>query len=312
MSSIGETLRRERLRQNLDLGQISRELKISQRFLEAIEAERFDRLPAGVFAKSFVRQYAGLLGLDPEELVAELQKSIEPAALTTRASSLDLAPLDNIQVPRVEHWEAVSDRGRFEWASPLPALALLVVVLLVCSGVYTFWQHSRQQTITAQTPFEAVPPPPPAVQPEQQAQTPPPPAAAPPAASEPAPNPAATPAQTAQTPPTTPPAQVHSADRGPTTVRVQVTATEAVWVLARADGKYLFSGTMEPNETRTVEAAERLTLRVGNAGGVTVALNGKAIGPVGPKGLVRELQFTSGGFQIVAAPKPSLPDDNPI
>lgn len=317
MSSIGETLRRERLRQNLDLGQISRELKISQRFLEAIEDERFDRLPAGVFAKSFVRQYAGLLGLDSEELVAELQKSIEPAVLASRASSLNLAPIDNIQVPRVEHWETVSDRGRVGWSSSLPALALLVVVLLVCSGVYSFWQHSRQPTVTVQTTPDVTPPPPPSVQPEQQqAQAPAQPTAtepAPPAAGEPAPTPAPAPAQSAKTAPETPPSHLNSADRpAPAAVRVQVTATEAVWVLARGDGKYLFSGTLEPNETRTVEAGDRLTLRVGNAGGVTVSLNGKEIGPVGPKGLVRELQFTSGGFQIVAPPKPSLPDDNPI
>jgi len=35
-------LRRERLRRNLDLKQISDELKLSMRFLEAIESERFD------------------------------------------------------------------------------------------------------------------------------------------------------------------------------------------------------------------------------------------------------------------------------
>ena len=74
MNSIGETLRRERLRRNLDLDQISRELKISSRFLEAIEDERFDKLPAGVFAKSFVRQYARLLELDEEELARVRQR----------------------------------------------------------------------------------------------------------------------------------------------------------------------------------------------------------------------------------------------
>ena len=309
MSSIGETLRRERLRQNLDLGQISRELKISQRFLDAIEDERFDRLPAGVFARSFVRQYATLLGLDAEELVGELQKTIEPPAPTPRASQYSVEPIDSIQVPRVEHWEAVSDRARFEWASPLPALALLVVVLLVCSGVYTFWQHSAQSGAAQTSQEVASPPPPPPAQPDPQpaqARTQPPAAEpAPQAKVEPAP------AQTAQAVPPTPP-QVNSADRGSAAVRVQLTAIEPVWVLARADGKYLFSGTLEANETRTVEAGERLTLRLGNAGGVTITLNGKPLGAVGPKGQVRELQLTSGGFQIVAAPKPSLPDDNPI
>ena len=50
------------------------------------------------------------------------------------------------------------------------------------------------------------------------------------------------------------------------------------------------------------------TAQDGAAGGE----NGKPVGPVGPKGQVRDVQFTSGGFQIVAAPKPSLPLDNPI
>ena len=56
MTVIGETLRRERLRRNLELDEVSRELKISAKFLEAIEDEQFDKLPRGVFAKSFVRQ----------------------------------------------------------------------------------------------------------------------------------------------------------------------------------------------------------------------------------------------------------------
>src|SRR6185369_17920040 len=78
MTPVGETLRRERLKRNLDLEEISRELKISARFLKAIEDDQYDKLPGGVFAKSFVRQYARLLGLDEEELAAEVQRAIEP------------------------------------------------------------------------------------------------------------------------------------------------------------------------------------------------------------------------------------------
>lgn len=308
MSSIGETLRRERQRQNLDLEQISRELRISHRFLEAIEEERFDRLPAGVFVKSFVRQYAGLLGLDPEEFAGQVQRSIEPPQSSTEAKP-SVPPIGDISLPRVDNWNAVSDGRRFDWSSSLPALALLVVVLLVCSGVYAFWQRARQpiaQVSPPPAPVETAPPVQPPAAPsttaQDQAQ-----ATAPSATpAEPAPSPAP-PTQPAAAPPA-----ANSADRTPGPVRVQVTAEEAVWVLARADGKYLFSGTLEANETRTIDATERLTLRLGNAGGVTITLNGKPLGPVGPKGQVREVQFTSGGFQIVAAPKPSLPEDRPI
>src|SRR5579862_4767390 len=87
MTSIGETLRREREKQNLDLDQVSRELKISTRFLEAIEQENFDRLPGGVFAKSFVRQYARMLNLDEEEVAAEVQRTLSPSPVPDFAST---------------------------------------------------------------------------------------------------------------------------------------------------------------------------------------------------------------------------------
>ena len=92
-------------------------------------------------------------------------------------------------------------------------------------------------------------------------------------------------------------------------MRVELTAEEPVWILARCDGKFFFSGTLGAKESRTVEATGTVLLRLGNAGGVTITLNGKPIGPVGPKGQVRTVQFTSGGFEIVAVPKPSAPPE---
>ena len=92
-------------------------------------------------------------------------------------------------------------------------------------------------------------------------------------------------------------------------VRVDLTAEESVWILVRSDGKYMFSGTLSPNQSRTVEAASSVFLQVGNAGGVSIALNGKPIGSVGSRGEVRNLQLTSGGFQIVAARSSVAPLD---
>src|SRR3954454_18519006 len=107
MSSVGESLRRERRRRNLELDQISHELRISTRFLDAIEEEQFDRLPAGVFAKSFVRQYARYLGLDEDELAAEVQSMLEPPAPPVEAAAPRVAPILDIHVPRVERWQTV-------------------------------------------------------------------------------------------------------------------------------------------------------------------------------------------------------------
>src|SRR5712691_2322278 len=74
MTSIGETFRRQRLQNKLSLDQISLETKISVRLLEAIESEQFEKLPGGVFRRSFVLQYARALGLDPEAIAGELKQ----------------------------------------------------------------------------------------------------------------------------------------------------------------------------------------------------------------------------------------------
>src|SRR2546428_13183488 len=74
MTSIGERLRRQRLQNRMSLEKISLETKIGVRMLEAIEAEQFDKLPGGVFRRSFVLQYARALGLDSDEIGGEVQQ----------------------------------------------------------------------------------------------------------------------------------------------------------------------------------------------------------------------------------------------
>lgn len=78
MGLIGETLRRERLKYGLDLHRIAQETKIPARLLEAIERDEFDKLPGRLFTISFVRQYAHRLGLDEEQMVADLRVQQEP------------------------------------------------------------------------------------------------------------------------------------------------------------------------------------------------------------------------------------------
>jgi cytoskeleton protein RodZ len=316
MTSIGETLRRERLRRNLGLDQISHELKISPKLLEAIEAEKFDRLPGTIFAKNFVRQYAHFLGLDEEEMAAEVQRLLQPQTELPRFAETGHSAAPPIQVPKVEAWETVGER-RFSWSSPLPALALFVVAMLVCSSVYAWYQRTRRPVLAQNSAAtETVPPPqltPPVAPQTQSAQ----PEALPPvsvAQQKPA-LPVETPVvKTASVPAqaqTAPPRATGASANPNATVRVELTADEPTWVLVRSDGKFLFSGTLDAKQSRTVEASNNLELRLGNAGGVTIVLNGNPIGAVGPKGQVRTVQFTSGGFQIVAAPK-SAPLIDPL
>ena len=46
-------------------------------------------------------------------------------------------------------------------------------------------------------------------------------------------------------------------------------------------------------------------LRTGNAGGLKIQFNGKSLGPLGPRGKVREILFKNGAFKILA-PEPPM------
>jgi transcriptional regulator with XRE-family HTH domain len=70
---VGEILRRARESRQLGLDEIAKRTKISQRFLGAIEGGNYGILPSDVFVRGFLRSYAKILGLDPEEMV-ELYK----------------------------------------------------------------------------------------------------------------------------------------------------------------------------------------------------------------------------------------------
>jgi transcriptional regulator with XRE-family HTH domain len=67
VGAFGEKLRQRREQRGLTIEAISNTTKISPRMLLALEEERFDQLPGGVFNKGFVRAYARQLGLSEEE-----------------------------------------------------------------------------------------------------------------------------------------------------------------------------------------------------------------------------------------------------
>jgi cytoskeleton protein RodZ len=93
------------------------------------------------------------------------------------------------------------------------------------------------------------------------------------------------------------------------TAPVQVSLTthdESAWVQVSADGKIKFIGTLQPNETRDVSAEEQVGIVTGNAGALTISLNGKTLESIGPHGQVREVRLTAEGPRLLTkAPQPA-------
>lgn len=67
---VGQKLREMRNAKNLSLDQVFQILHIRQRFLEALENDRWESLPSEVQGRGFLRLYAEFLGLDPQLVLA--------------------------------------------------------------------------------------------------------------------------------------------------------------------------------------------------------------------------------------------------
>ncbi len=81
-NTLGSWLREHRLAAGFELDQAAEETRISYGYLDAIEADRFDVLPAPVYVRGFVRLYARFLGIDPEDAVERLPDNLpEPPGL---------------------------------------------------------------------------------------------------------------------------------------------------------------------------------------------------------------------------------------
>jgi hypothetical protein len=83
-------------------------------------------------------------------------------------------------------------------------------------------------------------------------------------------------------------------------MQIELEATEPSWISIRGrDGATQMTGLIEPGKSQSVNVREPAILRAGNAGGLTIRANGKLLGPLGPHGAVREVEFKNGEFKVV-------------
>ncbi len=141
------------------------------------------------------------------------------------------------------------------------SLLSLTASLVVCSALYAWWERPHPHAVSARTSSA----------PKVKAH-----AKLSPVAAQPAPPPAAHPAPLA----------------------LKLSATERTWLSASSDGKPAFRGTLEANQSRQLLAEQTAHLVVGNAAGLSVEWNGRALGPLGRRGQVRAVRFTPSDYRF--------------
>lgn len=78
--TIGETLKDERVKHRLRLEDLSKKTRIRISYLEALEENRFEELPATIFVKGYIKTYAHVFGFDHKPLLAMLRRDYKESA----------------------------------------------------------------------------------------------------------------------------------------------------------------------------------------------------------------------------------------
>src|SRR5271157_2179089 len=124
MGEFGKELRSERESRGIKLEAISDSTKISSRYLTALEQDRFEQLPGGVFNKGIVRSYARIVGLDEEAWVSRYVDAYQQSGQLKTDDADWIAFAENVGKSR-DH-EGHRPDLRLRWAGVAMLLLLLV------------------------------------------------------------------------------------------------------------------------------------------------------------------------------------------
>ncbi len=119
MSALGERFRAAREARGLTLSDVAEQIRIRSVYLAAIEDEDWDAIGAPVYVRGFLRTYGRYLGLDPEDAVADFNRSLAASA------SAQAQPASTYYPPSRP-------------LSPMVWVAGIVAVVLVALVIYSY------------------------------------------------------------------------------------------------------------------------------------------------------------------------------
>ena len=284
--SLGSTLRLAREARGLTVERLADTLCLSIRYVQAMECDDVQAVPGVFFYRAFVQQYARAVGLDFSKLKLQLDQVCAPFMGTEDAVQAPPVVESPFQLFREKclAWMATlqkepvaSDDSPIRVKDPIvresnryyrrdqrfgASAAIFATALICCSAFYSWYTK------------------PPAV-----------------ASSEPpTPSPVAVTVKTDEQPITLPKSAIEAVANGDQQpvepeqvqhVTLSLEAKEKTWLSVTSGDKVIFSGILEPSQTKKLAGIETGQIRVGNAGGVEMKWKGRPIGPLGPSGQPR-------------------------
>ncbi|MBL8481705.1 MAG: helix-turn-helix domain-containing protein [Rhodocyclaceae bacterium] len=262
-AGVGERLRAAREARGLGLDAVAAQLKLHLRQVEALECDAFEQLGGATYARGFLRNYARLLDLDADALVAE--------------ASLGATAAPNLEVTCNADGAMPHAQARRPWLLPALGLSIPLVVGLALAGYLDWFKRDAELVPKIQAgPVSAD-----AIAPAQAAARPAPDAPAAPVVARAAPAPeslpaASAPAGGAAATPQTAAAEAAKATPAAGEKRLEFEIGVDSWVEVKdADGRVLLSQVKPAGSSFSLNGKAPLALVVGHAGSVQLRVDGE-------------------------------------
>lgn len=143
MESFGSYIKGERERKGITIEEISRATNITPNVLEALESDRIEDLPALVFVKGFIRNYARYLGLDPNETIESYVNFLsENRGFASKVSVIQEGDTE-VKIGFDQNKILIRERS-FNRKRLISAILLILLILLVIFLGYRFFSARKK------------------------------------------------------------------------------------------------------------------------------------------------------------------------
>jgi transcriptional regulator with XRE-family HTH domain len=271
LASFGDELRREREIRGISLKEIADATKISKRFLEAIERNDHKTLPAPVFTRGFVREYARYVGLSAEDMVNRYNFAASRDDRIEKPPDVQKYP----QTPVRDITPKPPPKRGIPSTFALINRNLFALVLIIAALVSVAWwavQHKRSDVDGATDTATTIP-------------------------------------LTTHTPVRAPAIAAPAAPVDDNALHLVVETTSDSWIDLEADGKSIFRDEMLKGDRKTFDATQAFLFnRIGNAAGVVLTLNGTKVPTLGGEGeVIKKRTFDRAALDRLRAAAPPQP-----
>ena len=252
--SIGQELAAARVAAGLSVEQVSAATRIRQTLVKAIENDDFSLSGGDFYARAHIRSVAQAVHTDPAPLLSQYDAASGAAGAPTTTAVFETESL------------AHAERRGPNWSAAMAA-ALALVVIYGAAQFLTGSDGARPAGTVAGP-------------------------VAVPAEETPAASPNSPHAPNASAPDAPAPDAIAQAPRDRVTVDLVVSDGKSWVAVTNAAGETLFQGLLDEGQEKSWTDRKAVKMTIGNAGAVSLVVNGKDVGAPGSPGEVARVQFT--------------------